>query len=231
MWPRTAKAHPTIRLHLQQLSVRDLEVFSPQIVPFEIFARVIREYGAKLTHEQLVAVAQRFAARGATMDQVRRALASKAEESSSNALRSRELMASWGSVRGSRTDDLVLDDWMASSGTGRTGFPPPRDVDSKMDALGPWVDFPAFVKRMAELLTSLMRRDGGPGDVDGGGVLGSVGGSWALREFELVDSLLVQLQAMTTADRRRSIHCLRFKPHTACRSMTKSPSLLARVGV
>lgn len=174
------------------------------VLPFGQFSRVLRDLGVMLDHQENLALALRFDAKGS------RAVASLGREHSETDKHVHDFRDErlGGTLKGATSEDPSFGNWLASnlSGQGRG-----RAEDSSSLA----VDYNAFVERLADLMEDIIEKDGGLVPSAGLGGRGHLGDTdpdrlWMLREFDLIETLICQLELMRPSERRRCLLSLQY---------------------
>lgn len=174
------------------------------VLPFRQFSRVLRDLGVMLDHQENLALASCFEAKGS------RAVASLGREHSEaekylHDFRDERL---GGTLKAAASEDPSFGNWLASNLPGH-GRGRPGDSSSMV------VDYNAFVERLADLMEDIIEKNGGMVPSAGLGGRGNLDCTdpdrlWMLREFDLIETLICQLELMRPSERRRCLLSLQY---------------------
>ena len=166
---------------------KDCDTRGSGVLPFNDFCQACKDLGVMLTHQDLASIARRFAAKGDKAD----AALPSSHLDHIDSFRNKVLE---GSLKGKADKDPRFGDWLSSSGIGfeQSG------LDSDL-----LVEYKPFVSKLVDQLEVLMRKKGGL-------PLAASTAPWTLKEFDLVDTLISQLEMMKPSERRRCLMSLQY---------------------
>lgn len=161
------------------------------MLEFEDFYQTLKEIGALLTYQDANLIASKYA-----VDE------EKAESAypSSNldhieSFRNRKLT---GSLRGAAKSNALFGDWLSEST--KIG------LEGQQTRAGHVVEYIPFVNQLADILERQINQNGGI--LPAGHSPSRLG--WLLKEFDLVDTLISQLEEMKPTVRRRCLISLQY---------------------
>ena len=180
------------------------------ILPFAQFSRVLRDLGVMLDHQENLSIAQRFEVKGpraaAALGREHSDPAWVGDEDTAEDFRDERLR---GNLRGMVGEDPTFGNWLASHVPGKGAS---RSTDSSNLA----VNYTEFVAKLADIMETIIDREGGLVPTAGLGGRGNISDNgeserlWMLREFDLMEALICQLELMRPNDRRRCLLSLQY---------------------
>ena len=174
------------------------------VLPFSAWASIMGDLGAMLDRDELVSLSSYFESKQSS--------ASSAQYDQDDVVSFRDKQAK-GMLRGAAKSDPKFGKWLEGSGTG-IGL---EDQDE------PLVCYSALVGKLTQVIEAVIESGGGL--VAGPGMRKSKGGGkgdnsrevdlveqglWMLREFELIENLICQLELMKPNNRRRCLMSLQY---------------------
>lgn len=173
---------------------------------FKQFSDVLKDIGCLLTHQDLVAVAKSFipttaSTAAAAADSVVDPQVQASHPSSNlNHIQSFRDAKLKGTLKGAAMSNPVVGEWLSSSGIGLEDYYGDRNGNTLGNKES--IDYNAFVSELAEIMSDLLDQRGG--------VVMANQFPWILREFELVDTLICQLEEMNPPQRRKMLMSLQY---------------------
>lgn len=171
---------------------------------FKQFSDVLKDIGCLLTHQDLVAVAKSFiptrASAAATDSAVDPHVQASHPSSNLNHIQSFRDAKLKGTLKGAAMSNPVVGEWLSSSGIGLEDYYGDRNGNTLGNKES--IDYNAFVSELAEVMSDLLDQRGG--------IVMANQFPWILREFELVDTLICQLEEMNPPQRRKMLMSLQY---------------------
>ena len=171
------------------------------MLDFGTFTAVLKDIGALLTHQDYATVARHFLVGDGSGTGATKAPSAYPSSNLSHIQAFRDAKLA-GSLRGAAKANPVFGEWLAGTSIGlEEAFGPANGGTG--DAAGAYlVEYTPFVTELAELMVRLLEQNGGV----------SMGTQfpWVLREFEFVDTLIVQLEEMQPSHRRKVLMALQY---------------------
>ena len=164
---------------------KDVDAYDSKVLGLGQFISVCKDLGIMLTYKELTFIAKRYAAKGVPTDS---ALAS----SNLDHIDSFKNRVLEGSLKGTANNNAKFGEWLSSS-----GLPLNDPTDENI-----FVEYEGFVGALVDCLEGLMEKRGG--------LIVTASAPWTLKEFELVDILICQLEDMKPSDRRRCLMSLSY---------------------
>lgn len=160
---------------------------------FSVFWEVLKEIGVLLTYQDVAAVARHYALPSGA----EKAPASYPSSNLSHIQSFRDAQLR-GSLSGAEQANPAFGDWLAEGGVSvEDAFGSARGESSRQ------IEYTPFVTDLSEHLIRLMEQQGGV-------AMGGTKFPWILREFEFVDTLIVQLEEMKPTQRRKVLMSLQY---------------------
>jgi len=164
---------------------KDVDVYDKKVLGLGQFISVCKDLGIMLTYKELTFIAKRYAAKGMPAD-------SALSSSNLDHIDSFKGRVLEGSLKGVANNNAKFGEWLSSS-----GLPLNDPTDENI-----FVEYEGFVGSLVDCLESLMEKKGG--------LIVTSSAPWTLKEFELVDILICQLEDMKPSDRRRCLMALSY---------------------
>eukprot|EP01034_Spumella_vulgaris_P022749 gene22749-28907_t len=167
-------------------------------VPFEAFCDILRDMGSMLTGGENLTLAKKYLIQlsGEEMRENGEYFNGISSDDPVTAFRNTKLS---GSLRGAAKVQPHFNNWLSdntiNSKTGNNA----QTGGSRNSG----VVYEPFCRRMEEILLALL-------DQQGGVVVGQSAVPWILKEYEFVDTLICQLEAMKPTSRRRALMALQY---------------------
>lgn len=161
---------------------------SSGVLVVDVFLSVLKDLGVMLSYQDMLTVALYFVIKG------QRAPSAYPSSHLDHLASFRNAKLS-GSLMGAAKTSPLFGNFLSENGIGLM----PKDPDlSEVQ-----IEYARFVNDLSEVLSRLIERNGG---------IATLGGRypWVLREFEFIDALIVQLEAMKSSQRRRVLMSLQY---------------------
>lgn len=184
------------------------------VLPFERFSRVLRELGIMLDGEDCKIVLQYFNAKSPNANVHGRDASGGAFGEHKDAVSSFQNKQMHGTLSGAMKSDPQFADFMISNHIG-------QGLESTVGEQ--YVEYEAFVHKLTEAVGSVIAAKKAGVDKYGVGVLGTMytteaseeaelakQGQWVIKEFDLVEQLICQLELMKPAAKRRCLISLQY---------------------
>ena len=182
------------------------------VLAFTPFSRVLRDLGVMLDHQETLSIATRFEAKGS---KAAAALGREFPSDGGDFLRDFKDERLQSSLRGHIGEDPSFGKWLASNVPGKSG------VMTASDSQNLAVDYTAFVAKLSDIMETIIDREGGLIPTAGLGGRGTITDNgeaerlWMLKEFDLIEALICQLELMRPSERRRCLLSLQYAVTTA----------------
>ena len=170
------------------------------VVTFESFSEVLKDIGSMLSYEDKFTIAIAFIVNG---DKAATAFPS----SNLNHINAFKTMKLQGSMRGASKSNAVFGDWLSSSQMSLDNYKDnPNDfaIDDMKNIL---VEYPRFVTNLVEILEKYIDTRGGIP------LLNKI--PWFLKEYDFINILITQLEAMRPTQRRKVLMTLQYSLNVA----------------
>jgi hypothetical protein len=164
---------------------KDVDAYDSKVLGLGQFISVCKDLGIMLTYKELTFIAKRYSARGVPAD-------SALPSSNLDHIESFKQRVLEGSLKGASNNNAKFGEWLSSS-----GLPLNDPTDENI-----FVEYEGFVGALVDCLEGLMEQRGG--------LIITASAPWTLKEFELVDILICQLEDMKPSDRRRCLMSLSY---------------------
>lgn len=164
---------------------KDVDAYDSKVLGLGQFISVCKDLGIMLTYKEITFIAKRYAAKGVPTD-------SALPSSNLDHIGSFKNRVLEGSLKGAANNNNKFGEWLSSS-----GLPLNDPTDENI-----FVEYEGFVGALVDCLEGLMEKRGG--------LIITSSAPWTLKEFELVDILICQLEDMKPSDRRRCLMSLSY---------------------
>ena len=169
-------------------------------VTFEDFSEVLKEIGSMLSYQDKFVIASAFVSKGDRAS-------SSFPSSNLNHINTFKNMKLQGSLSGASKSSAIFGDWLSSSQMNLDNYTSSMNdhtIDNMKDML---IEYPAFVTQLVEILEKFIENTGG--------IPLSSKIPWFLKEYDFINILIVQLEAMRPTQRRKVLMTLQYSLNVA----------------